>query len=386
MYVITYSLRENEVHSRRYYQDIAIFTNEVLSEIENIADEMIKGYMSYMTQKGNGRVRSKKEYGFELLALGTLWHAYSGDAQGLETVPRQLLTDLTKLREQGGTLKPGIDFIRGIMSTIFLSPDLYDNLQIIDPTLEHMEILINWLDATGEFSREVKRFRQWSEYFKTLTEREISDTLATAITLAAWFETRSEEEIGKYTLNVERYLNEIRPNHYWHEDVIFCGRRRAEYHLNMVGAEIMNRGFRDNFLKTKKKLVLLPACMRLLPASKCKAVECQDGFHCSACMPTCSVNRLMKLGKKNGFDVIVVPHESSISAVRNHKTSIGQDTGVVGVACVLNLVSGGWMLEDLGIPAQCVLLDYCGCKNHWSKEGFPTEINMDQLKSILGIK
>lgn len=52
----------------------------------------------------------------------------------------------------------------------------------------------------------------------------------------------------------------------WRKDVIFCVSRRAEYHLNMVGAEIMNRAYRERFIKTPKKAVLLPACMCLLPA------------------------------------------------------------------------------------------------------------------------
>jgi hypothetical protein len=64
---------------------------------------------------------------------------------------------------------------------------------------------------------------------------------------------------------------------------------------------------------------------------------------------------------------------------------LNKDTGVVGVACVLNLISGGWLLDGMGISAQCVLLDYCGCKNHWSRENIPTEINIKQLKKVLDI-
>ncbi len=61
---------------------------------------------------------------------------------------------------------------------------------------------------------------------------------------------------------------------------------------------------------------------------------------------------------------------------------LSTDTGIVGIACVLNLISGGWRLNDIVIPAQCVLLDYCGCKNHWNKEGVPTEINFNRLKKF----
>jgi hypothetical protein len=63
-----------------------------------------------------------------------------------------------------------------------------------------------------------------------------------------------------------------------------------------------------------------------------------------------------------------------------------KDTGIVGVACVLNLLSGGLKARRLGIPAQCILLDSCGCGNHWDIEGIPTVLNVDQLKIKLNVK
>lgn len=383
MYAITYSLRDDKGDSEYYYLDIASFTDEVISEIENLAGPTIKGYAAYAEGKFGVKIRSVEEYAFELLMLGTLWKIYGGDATGLEAVPRQLLAGLARLREQGGSLKPGIDFIRGIMATIFLSPDLYDNMFILDPTPEQLEKLLGWLGATGEFNSEVERLRGWQVYLETLDGKEASDIIATTITLAAWFEVRGEEVLGRYTANVERYLNEMRNDRYWHEDVIFCGRRRVEYHLNMVGAEIMNRAYRAAFARTKQKMVLLPACMRLLTANKCKAAEEGNTLRCVGCTAGCSVNRLRRLGAERGFDVLMVPHESSISASKTDKTFLNPDTGVIGVACVLNLVSGGLMLNDMDIPAQCVLLEYCGCKNHWSREGIPTEININRLVKLL---
>lgn len=386
MYAVTYSLRGiNSIDSEQYYIDIDIFADEVVSEMDNLTGPIVNAYIAYSKRNQNFEISLKEEYALELLVLGTLWKIYSGDALGLNTIPRHLLTGLARLREQGGRLKPGVDFIRGIMATIFLSPDLYDNMFILAPTLEQMEKLLNWLDATGEFHREVKRLRRWHKYLKTLDAKKSSDIIATTITLAAWFEIRSEEVLGKYTSNVDRYLNEFRTERYWHEDVIFCGRRRVEYHMNMVGAELMNRAYRKVFVETKQKLVMLPACMRLLPAEKCKAIESGGNLKCVGCTQQCSVNKLTKLGIEKGFKIGMVSHESSISATRTDKSLLNTDTGVVGVACVLNLISGGWMLNDIGIPAQCVLLDYCGCRNHWNKEGIPTEINFHRLKKILNI-
>ena len=48
----------------------------------------------------------------------------------------------------------------------------------------------------------------------------------------------------------------------------------------------------------------------------------------------------------------------------------------------MNLISGGWKSESLGIPAQCVLLESCGCQ-HWMDPNEPTYINEDHLMKLL---
>lgn len=384
MYAVTYSIKGDKGGAECFYMDAAALADEVLSQMEELTRGITDNYVAYLEASESKSISSREEYGFELLILGVLWNIYSGDSTALRGGSQQLLSGLARLREQGGSLKPGIDFIRGILSTIFLAPDVYDNIFVSDPTLEQMERLLDWLDATGEFKWEVVKLRRWKGYMEGLTAGEATDIIATAITFASWFDIRSLEVLGRYTVNVDRYLNELRPDKYWHEDVIFCGRRRVEYHLNMVGAEIMNRAYRAAFIKTSRKLVLVPTCMRLLPASKCKSKREQGGMKCVGCKKGCAVKELVKLGLEYGFDVLIVPHESSISSSNSDGTFLNSDTGVIGVACVLNLISGGFMLDEMGIPAQCVILDYCGCKSHWSREGIPTEISINQLKKVFG--
>jgi hypothetical protein len=92
------------------------------------------------------------------------------------------------------------------------------------------------------------------------------------------------------------------------------------------------------------------------------------------------------MGKKFGFEVFLVPHESSVFSGDAGKQLIGEGAGIVGVACVSNLVSGGWKAKALGLPPQCVLLDHCGCRKHWHDQGIATDINMKQLRRVLQIE
>lgn len=150
----------------------------------------------------------------------------------------------------------------------------------------------------------------------------------------------------------------------------------------MVGAQILNKIYRQTFEKTKNKLLVLPTCMCIFSDSRCRAQKTDNGYICRLCTPQCKVNQLTQVGKSHGFGVILISHESSLS--NNSDTMfLKNDVGVIGVACVLNLISGGRMLEEKNIPAQCVLLDYCGCKKHWHQEGIPTEINVQQLLKLL---
>ena len=62
--------------------------------------------------------------------------------------------------------------------------------------------------------------------------------------------------------------------------------------------------------------------------------------------------------------------------------SENKNTGYIEVACVLNLLEGGYAMKNLELPAQCVFLDYCGCINHWHPLGTPTNLNRKHLKNI----
>ena len=71
----------------------------------------------------------------------------------------------------------------------------------------------------------------------------------------------------------------------------------------------------------------------------------------------------------------------------SHPTPAMEDrVGLVGISCVLTNAPGGWETQELGVPAQGVLLDYCGCRYHWHRDGIPTDINFDYLLQVLDIK
>ncbi len=379
MDTVTYSLRGNRDDSENYYLQVAVFTDRVLEKAKNLfeADTVL-----FNRQFFYDNPLSTDEGILELLILGVYWRTYMASATALGRFEGKLLSGVSKLRENNHKARWAVDPLKGFLTAVLL----YRNKKTVPApryNIENFNRLILWLEASGEFRQEVIRLKKWLEHIKKLSHERASRVIASAVALAKWFEVQSMAALGIYTQNVEKYLKASWPEHHWKEDMVFCGQKRIEYHLNMVGAEIMNRVYREDFLKKKQKILLLPTCMRRPAGDKCHAVLRGKGFNCTGCSPDCPVRNITEFGKNNGLQVRMVPHESSIASTQTDESLFNEESGVIGVSCALNLISGGWMLKEKGVPAQCVLLDYCGCKKHWDKEGIVTNINQEQLLRIV---
>ncbi len=370
MKTITYSLKADQPRSDAYYRDIAIFTGEVIEQAEKRVGPLVDRF-----QASAKEARTRAEFFYELLALGVFWQVYAARALQLSRPPQRLLSLLANARQRSPALKPIIDGLRGPLAALFLARNKRELSASAVPTRSQLARLLDWMEAAGDFDQEVERLRVW---LGVLDEQQIAPVMA----FAEWFTARSLEKLGCYTPNVETFLAETHPHYRWREDYIFCGRQRVEYHLGMVGTEILNRAFRNSFLTTQQKIVLVPPCMRARPADECQARETPFGAQCAHCEPRCHVHQVTKLGEKHGFAVFMLPDElASFSPAGNSRLA---EVGIVGVSCPLTNAQGGWKARKMGIPAQGLPLDYCGCSWHWHLDGgIPTTINFQELLRIL---
>lgn len=381
MYTITYNLKDLQPSSAVFYSDLKAYSNLVYHQLDELFYDEVIAFFHFQLHEGTTDLYSYSEAYLELLTLGVLWTVYSGDTMATKDSATELLQMLADIRETNKPLKPLVDAVRGICLTSMMSPDLYDHMGFAPPNRFYFKALLDWLEATGEFKVEAGRLKSWERYLNTLSEEKANTLLEVIIKTGLWFEQDSIEKLGTYTQDVERYLNELRPKRYWKEDVIFCGRRRVEYHLNMLGAEWLNQSYREAFCEKEQRLVLMPTCMKLLSSEACKAQTIGEWQICSQCHDSCQVGQISKLQELYRFKSYMVPHSSDLldMPVEIEKGKVA----ILGISCTLNLISGGWMLSKVGIPAQCVLLDYCGCKGHWHHEGIPTSLNLEILKELL---
>lgn len=383
MYTITYNLRDEFEEASHFYKQLSAYGSEVYDVLDEQFYEILMGYFRFRRLEGLKTTYSLHEGYLEMLNLGVLWSVYSGDALATGENTTEILQKLVELRESSQLLKPFVDTVRGICLTAMMSPDLYDNLGIAPPSLANFSDLIGWLEATGEFKYEVVRLKAWEAYFKTIAEEKVTPMIELFIASALWFEGHSVKGLGQYTKQVDRYLNELRPKRYWKEDVIFCGRRRVEYHLNMLGAEWLNLAYKKDFDLKPYKITLLPTCMKLLEEEDCKAQNLGSWQQCSRCTESCQVSILTEEAETLQSRVYMVSHNASLEDFPEELNL--EQVAILGVACTLNLIEGGWMLAERGIPAQCVLLDYCGCKKHWHSEGMPTGLNLEVWRQKISL-
>lgn len=381
MKYLTYNL-EKEITGKDYYTHIQKFVDEFINDLPKGFKSILGDYKLFVTGNKIEDLRTNYEYIYDLLFIGVAYKTYLPNALRINKLKTIIFTKLIKLRKINGYTKEVSDRIRGILETWLLSEtQIPDEFYNIDNDFELLEM---WLEATNEFKEEVKRLRIFINYLKQKDEFEKEEIIEKLIKVTDSFVEKGEKELSVYTKNVNKFIEKNINNYKWKEDYIFCGRKEVEYHLSMVGAELLNRAFKQNYKQTKKRALLLPACMREKPAELCKAKKMGLDFLCTGCSDTCKINSIKKQVKEYECDTYIIPHSSDFSNWLK-KWENTTEIGVIGVACPLNLMQGGLELRALNIPSQCVLLDYCGCKNHWCKEGIATGINNTQLLSTVKI-
>ncbi len=377
MQVITYSLCNGENNSNNFYQQLSVFTDLVLQKWYTVNPALLFNYKEYINHNNKEPQRSDEEYIFDFINFCVLLNLYGNRAQQLLPVAGRLLVQLYTLRRRYKSLKPVFDKLRGFLATLILDRKTRRSIGNFD-----LDKVVLFLGATGEYREEVKRFCLIVDFLNSLTACQMQKYITGLTEFAEWFTTKSEASFACYTSNVAAFIQEKLAAHKWQEDYFFCGRKQVEYHVSMVGAELMNRAFYNQFAQTEQRALLLPACMRAKQGSACQAKKISLDYQCSGCTRDCRIHQYTILGRELGFAVHIIPHSSDFTSwLRTF--AMNKNIGVIGVACPLNLITGGLELKSLDIPAQCILLDYCGCTNHWHKTGIATDINRRQLLKMI---
>lgn len=375
MNYLTYCLNLEQLNSNEYYNEIQQISNKTLKKGLRGSEIYLNNFMTFIAENKIENLRSKEEYFIELLLIGIFIGEYKDNARAFKNNSNKIFLILNNMRKKE-LLKDFIDNIRGKL----ISKILIKKMHVLEEiTIEDFKLLIRWLDASGDFKDEVIRLNGWKAFLETKDTVYSSEILMFCCNFSEYFYAQCKDPLMKYTKNVKIYLKEYKEKHNNKEDIIYCGKGEIQYFFNMVSAEIMNQVYKEKFLNSSDKLIFVPACMRQIE-NECLSKKGNKGYECIGCSPHCNVNILRKIGQTHNVKIYIIPHDTLLSNLESEENN---STGIIGVACVLNLVSGGWKAIRLGFIPQCVVLDYVGCSHHWLDNGLMTQINIDKLKICL---
>ncbi|MBI9067744.1 MAG: DUF116 domain-containing protein [Salinivirgaceae bacterium] len=374
MYTSPYNLNLQTENPVQFYDDLQKHSKTVVSEGVKRLSKYTEDFAEFIHNRSFKEYHSN-EYLMELLMAGTFWNNYYQFLSINAIFYKPLFNKLYNWRKKFKSQKTRIDSYRGKLAYGLLAKERNYKIDIY----KRFEFLNSWLCCTKEFNQELERLENWRIFLETKNvsyhEKFWSDITA----FAKWFEENSELSLGKYTSNWEEFMMDSAGKFNLKEDYFFSTRKPNEYHLNMVAAEIMNQCLKPDFNSTKEKVLLLPKCMT--KNNNCQAKMEDKQFICTNCSSDCNVSKLKNKMNKQEIMTVLIPHSSSFSEyLKPYKNS--RETGLIGVACVLNLIAGAYEMQKLNIPSQCVFLDSCGCEKHWLS-GNPTNINVNKLNNIL---
>lgn len=390
---LPYSLRLSGRSSDGYYREIAAFTDNWLDGARQTLARPAGNFQAFLTRRG-AAARSFAEVAFELLALGVLLAEHGEQALQMAPAPAWLLARLVEAQDRlplPAVEKP-VKAMRGLLQGLAqggeISGELPDLLPFGGAAAALVERLVRWLEAEG-LAAQAGRLADWQAYLAQLDEQRAQGILARCLLLAEEFREQAQAALGSFTSGAADFARSMEACARWRYDAGLITRRPVEYHLGMLGTEILTRAYRERFRAMPRKIVIVPDCLcarsrRHAPnpdGQECQAEMTSLGLKCQSCTPGCRMMQITRLGEKYGFEAYILPDDyRGVGLGACGKLS---GVGVVGVSCALTNWDAGWQVNAAGVPAQGVLLDYAGCKSHWDDEGVVTDLNLGYLLEMV---
>lgn len=370
MKYVTYNLRDEDSNSDIYYEKVSLISKRIKELILKSGNRYLNDFMKYIMENSIEALRTKDEYAIEFIMIGVMLSEYGQYGNILTKRLSGVFNFLNKLREKP-RYKESVDKIKGYLNSNILYRKSNKNLNDI-------KSLVCWMNETGDFKEEIYRLKVWVEFLETKDREYKGNLIRETLFITKSMNTICDKSLKSYLEPLDEFLNGVEERYRNREDLIYCTKGKLQYYFNMISAEIMNEVYHEEFSKCEEKKIFIPSCMRQTEKI-CMAASGELGYECRQCNDSCNVNSLKRLVKNKDIEIAIIPHETSINNLK-----IERKIGIIGIACITNLIAGGWKALRLGFIPQCVILDYCGCDKHWILDGGQmTDINSVYLLKVI---
>jgi hypothetical protein len=154
-----------------------------------------------------------------------------------------------------------------------------------------------------------------------------------------------------------------------------------QHHLYMLEIELQNRVNSRLFRDCDTKLAFLPHCLRDLTA-ECQSAKRGEDYVCKACSKVCNINAVSKGLRRHGIQPYIWM-TANLRLLLKRLRKEGRHPGILGIACIPELVSGMRLCVDAGVPVVGIPLDANRCARWWG-EFYHNTVNLQQLEKLLG--
>ena len=183
--------------------------------------------------------------------------------------------------------------------------------------------------------------------------------------------------LSPFTRHVNEHLN---------EQPLFSIRDRVmrlkewQYYIYMLEFALVNRIYRKKFAACEYKIALLPHCLRDL-MKDCKAESDGTDLLCRHCSGNCYINEISLMFSEKGIKPYIWMTAHLRKIIRDNNPG-RKSIGILGIACVPELINGMRTCLKKGIPVVGMPLDANRC-GRWMGEFYPNSINLEYLKTII---
>ena len=185
------------------------------------------------------------------------------------------------------------------------------------------------------------------------------------------------ETLHPFTSGVQSHLRSLRGFDRWSRTLTMS---QEQHHLAMIEIELVNRIYAAQFQSCNKKFAFLPHCLRDLKAD-CRSAQRDVDYVCKGCSENCNVNhasKTLRLHRVKPYIWMTADLSALFRKVRNEGDSIG----VLGIACVPELVRGMRMCLKHDVPVVGIPLDANRCARWWGEFHWNT-VNVAKLEDLL---
>ena len=184
--------------------------------------------------------------------------------------------------------------------------------------------------------------------------------------------------LSVYLTGLEKHLRKVPLHKMFTDRELFCS--REQYYLYLFEFELVNRVHKQTFMNANYRIALLPYCLKETQTD-CKARPDEIDYACRGCIKTCYINKVSKVLRDHGVNPYIWSRGSLRTMFGKLSGKYGS-IGVLGIACIVELIRGMRFCMKTGLPVMGIPLNANRC-SRWMEKLLETSVDLEALESML---